>query len=54
MRYMATIYVSDVLDQVALTLEIQGWAEQWGPPEEMARHTLVFPGIGESDPAGWL
>lgn len=53
MRYMATIYLSDVMDQVAMTLEVQGWYSQFGPPEVMCQRTLVWPGIGESDPLEW-
>jgi len=54
MRYMATIYVSDVMDQVALTVEIQGWPSQFGAPEDVLRATYVWPGVGEADPVGWL
>jgi len=53
MRYMASIYVSDVMDQVALTVEVQGWSEQYGPPEVVYQKTLVWPGIGEDDPCQW-
>lgn len=54
MRYMATIYVSDVMDLVASTLELHGWPEQYGPPELVCQTTVVQPGIGETDPARWL
>jgi len=54
MRYMATIYVSDVMESVALTLELQGWAGQFGAPETMLTSTYVWPGIGDDDPRSWL
>lgn len=54
MRYMATIYVSDIMDDVALTAEVQGWFSQFGAPEMMCQRTLVWPGIGENDPLEWL
>lgn len=54
MRYMATIYISDVLDQVAATLEVQGWSAQYGPPETVCEKTFVWPGYGDDDPIGWL
>jgi hypothetical protein len=54
MRYMATIYVSDVMDVVASTIEIQGWTEQYGPPECVYSNTVVLPGVGEDDPRRWL
>ena len=54
MRYMATIYLSDVLDQVAATLEVQGWSAQYGPPETMCEKTFVWPGYGDDDPVSWL
>lgn len=51
---MATIYISDVLDQVAATLEVQGWSAQYGPPETVCEKTFVWPGYGDDDPVGWL
>jgi len=54
MRYMATIYVSDVMDVVAATVEVQGWVEQWGPPETLWSTTVVLPGVGETDVPRWL
>jgi hypothetical protein len=54
MRYMATIYVSDVMDQVAMTVDLEAWEAQYGPPEPALRATYVFPGVGDSDPAQWL
>lgn len=51
---MATIYISDVLDQVAATLEVQGWSRHFGPPEPMLEKTFVWPGYGDDDPVGWL
>lgn len=54
MRYMATLYVSDVMDVVAATVEIQGWQEQYGPPETIYSRTLVVVGVGETDPRRWL
>lgn len=51
---MATLYVSDVMDVVAATVEIQGWTEQYGPPETIYQRTLVVVGVGESDPRRWL
>ena len=54
MRYLATIYLSDVLDQVAATLEVQGWSAQYGPPETVCEKTFVWPGYGDDDPVGWL
>lgn len=50
---MASIYVSDVMDQVALTAEIQGWSEQGGPPDIQWQATYVWPGIGEDDALRW-
>jgi hypothetical protein len=54
MRYMSTIYVSDVMDQVALTVEVQAWEGGFGAPETVYRETLVWPGIGETVPPQWL
>lgn len=54
MRYMATIYASDVMDQIAVTIEVQGWEDQFGAPERVYQDTLVRPGKGESDPLNWL
>jgi len=54
MRYMASIYVSDVLDLVAATVELQGWTGQWGPPEIVYEKTFQFPGIGADVPHEWL
>lgn len=51
---MATIYISDVMDQVAATLEVQGWSATYGPPETMCEKTFVWPGYGDDDPVGWL
>lgn len=54
MRYMATIYLSDVMDQVAATLEVQGWSRQYGPPETVYEKTFVWPGYGDNEPIQWL
>jgi hypothetical protein len=54
MRYMASIYVSDVMDQIACTLEIQGWAEQYGPPDTVYQKTLIWAGVGDDDPVSWV
>jgi len=54
MRYMATIYVSDVMESVALTVEVQEWAEQYGAPETSLRATYVWPGVGAGSPREWL
>jgi len=54
MRYMATIYVSDVMESVALTVEVQEWSEQYGPPEATMRATYVWAGVGANDPLEWL
>jgi len=51
---MATIYVSDVMDQVALTVEVQEWATQFGAPETSLRATYVWPGVGAGSPREWL
>lgn len=54
MRYMATLYISDVMDQVAGTIEIQGWERQYGPPETIYEHTWLRQGYGELEPSRWL
>jgi len=54
MRYMATLYISDVMDQVAATLEVNGWDSQFGPPDTVMTKTFVWPGVGESDAEFWL
>jgi len=54
MRYMASIYVSDVMDQIACTLEIQGWEAQYGPPDTVYQKTLIWAGIGDDDPVSWV
>lgn len=54
MRYMTTIYVSDVMDQVAMTVEVQSWEGQFGPPETALRATYVWPGVGADNPVEWL
>lgn len=54
MRYMASIYVSDVMDQIAATVEVQGWLEHSGPPEIVWQKTLIWPGVGDDDPLSWV
>lgn len=54
MRYMASIYISDVMESVAATLEIQGWTEQFGPPDIVMQKTFVWPGVGETNERFWL
>ena len=54
MRYMATIYISDVMDQVAATLEVQGWSRPYGAPDVVLAKTFVWPGYGDDDSVGWL
>jgi len=54
MRYMATIYVSDVMESVAMTVEVEGWSEQYGPPDTLGRATYVWRGVGEDDWRPWL
>lgn len=54
MRYMASIYVSDVMDQIAATIEVQGWEEQYGPPEVQYQDTIITPGYGDYDATRWL
>jgi len=54
MRYMASIYVSDVLDLVAATVTVEGWEESYGPPERAGEWTCTWPGLGEVDPGEWL
>ena len=54
MRYMSSIYISDVMDQVALTVELQAWSDQFGPPEVIYQKTLVWPGVGATEPTEWL
>jgi len=51
---MATIYVSDVMDQVAATLELQAWPDSFGPPETVYEHTGVWRGVGETGRQEWL
>lgn len=54
MRYMASIYISDVMDLVALTLEVNAWEADYGPPETVAQHTYTWAGVGSDDPVQWL
>jgi len=54
MRYMATIYISDVMDLVALTLELQAWQADYGPPELVGSHTFTWRGVGATEPNEWL
>jgi hypothetical protein len=54
MRYMASIYISDVMDQIAATIEVQGWEHQFGPPEVMYQDTIITPGYGDYDCSRWL
>ncbi len=54
MRFMASIYVSDVLDLIALTAEVHAWEKDYGPPEIALQKTLTWPGIGVSDASEWL
>jgi hypothetical protein len=54
MRYMASMYLSDVMESVALTIEVQGWSEQFGPPEVILQKTFVWQGIGETRPEEWV
>jgi hypothetical protein len=54
MRYMASIYVSDVMDLIALTVEIQQWDEMYGPPELAYQKTYQWPGLGRQEPRAWL
>jgi hypothetical protein len=54
MRYMASIYISDVMDQIAATIEVQGWEAQYGPPEVVYQDTVITPGYGDDDASRWL
>lgn len=54
MRYMATIYVSDILTDVACTLEVQAWEDMYGAPETVLQHTFVWAGVGDDDAGQWL
>lgn len=54
MRYMATIYMSDVMEQCAATVKVEGWELQYGPPEEVYATTVVWQGVGDDDPQTWL
>jgi len=54
MRYMASIYFSDVLDLVACTVEIHEWSEQYGPPEVVYQETHQWPGLGLTGGPRWL
>lgn len=54
MRYMASIYFSDVMDLVAATVEIHEWSEQYGPPEVVYRMTHQWPGLGLTGGPRWL
>lgn len=54
MRYMATVYVSDVMDQIAVTLEVMGWPEMYGAPETVYELTTAWPGLGVDNPQEWL
>ncbi len=51
---MASLYVSDVMDIVACTIEVEGWSEQYGPPDTVYRTTVTWPGVGETEPVRWL
>jgi hypothetical protein len=51
---MATIYISDVLELVALTVELQAWEVDYGPPELAGSHTFTWPGVGATEPHEWL
>jgi len=50
---MASIYISDVMDQVAATLEVQGWDDQFGPPDVVHQETWLWPGLGETNVQRW-
>lgn len=54
MRYIAKIYVSDVLDQVV----VSGYVHDCPPPgsdaPEMFEFTVQEPGTGEPEPLRWL
>jgi hypothetical protein len=54
MRYMSSIYVSDVMDQIAATIEILAWEADYGPPETVYQQTYVTPGYGDYDAVRWL
>jgi hypothetical protein len=54
MRYMATIYISDVLEVCAGTIEVQGWEQQFGAPEQVYAKTVVWQGVGDDNPQTWL
>ena len=51
---MSSIYISDVMENVAATVEVQGWSEQFGGPDMVWQKTFVYAGIGEPDPERWL
>lgn len=54
MRYMASIYFSDVMDLVACTVEILEWDETYGPPETVYQKTYQWPGVGLTGGPRWL
>jgi hypothetical protein len=54
MRYSATIYANDVMDQVVLSVAV--WADDgWGDrPTLDVKVSTQVPGVGESDATEWL
>lgn len=54
MRYVAKIYVLDVMDQIVLSGYVRDADAHDVPNEEPLEFTWQVPGQGQSDPRQWL
>lgn len=54
MRYTASIYVNDVMDQVVVCARVFGDPGGWGPTELRLESVSQFSGEGQDDPGEWL
>lgn len=55
MLYVATMYASDVMNQVHAHVSVRGYPHGATEPSSIVFEcTTTFPGTGESDPREWL
>jgi len=54
MRYTASIYINDVMDQVVLSVKVIG-SDGWSDRSDLSLEFVTqIRGVGETDPHEWL
>lgn len=54
MRYIAKVYVMDVMDQIVVSGYVHASDDFMAEPPDVAEFTWQTPGKGVSDPVAWL